>query len=295
MAVTARSPISLIPTPVRQSGKALFIASRVATWSFRMLPTFVVIGSQRGGTTSLYEYLIQHPLISRARHKEVHFFDIAYRYGESWYRAQFPLKAWRYLPGKRGLITGEASPYYLLHPLAPERAAKLIPNARLIALLRDPVDRAISEYHHEKRHGWETLPIEEAFDAEQSRIGGELEKIQADPLYHSLELQHHSYVTRGQYVEQLERWFKHFPREQVLIMSSEFFYGHPAAAMQRIYEHIGLPPHTLPRYEPFNQGSYNPADEAIRQRLTEHYAPYNERLFELLGERFDWPAQVEAR
>ena len=268
------------------------IASRVATARFRMLPTFVVIGSQRGGTTSLYEYLIQHPLIMPAQRKEVHYFDIAYRYGEPWYRAQFALKARRWLPGKRRLITGEASPYYLLHPLAPVRAAGLLPNARIIALLRNPVDRAISEYHHEKRHGWESLPIEEAFDAEPARIEGEIERLQADPTHHSRTLQHHSYVLRGQYAEQLERWFEHFPREQFLIMASEYFYKEPAAAMRRVYEHIGLPPHQLDHYDQFNQGAYDPTDASLRARLSEHYAPHNERLFELLGERFDWPATV---
>src|SRR5436309_16134274 len=109
-----------------------------------MLPDFIVIGAQKSGTGSLYAYLNGHPDVAGARVKEVHYFDLHYHRGVDWYLDQFPDEA-----AARPRCTGEASPYYLFHPHAPRRAFDLVPDARLIALLRDPVDRAISHYHHE--------------------------------------------------------------------------------------------------------------------------------------------------
>jgi Sulfotransferase domain len=149
------------------------------------LPDFLILGTENGGTTTLHWTLCQHPHVEPATKKEVHFFD-SHRWfekGIGWYRSRFPAPAWG--DGRR-VITGEASPYYLLHPFAPHRASITVPDAKLIALLRNPVDRAYSAYKHRVLTGRESLSFEEALDAEEERTSGELEKMLSDESYHSL-------------------------------------------------------------------------------------------------------------
>src|SRR5262249_27856015 len=148
---------------------------------------FVIIGTQRGGTTSLYRYLIDHPDVAGAMlTKEVHYFDTNLRRGPGWYRAFFPTKAARDRHRRRTgreLVAGEASPYYLFHPLVPDRAHELLPDAKLVVMLRDPVERAFSHHGHEVELGYEQLGFAEALDREPERLAGELERMRADPAY----------------------------------------------------------------------------------------------------------------
>jgi len=133
------------------------------------LPDFAIIGVGKGGTTFLYHLLTRHPYVEPAAAKELHFFDnLAEQEGVEWYRQCFPVPKWK--DGRR-TITGEAAPY-LPHPLAPQRMAKVVPRARLIVLLRNPVDRAYSQYHKEIRYGRETRTFEEAVEAEKAQLLG---------------------------------------------------------------------------------------------------------------------------
>src|SRR5262245_3882775 len=164
-------------------GEILYNSSlfyRSATSSLRLLPNFIIIGTQKGGTSSLYRYLMQHPLIKPSFMKDVHYFDLHFAEGDNWYRARFPLSLYKYYlkqVKKQEIITGEASPYYLPHPHVPKRAAALVPQAKLIILLRNPVERAYSHYNHALKHKQETLPFEEAIKAEENRLRGELDKL----------------------------------------------------------------------------------------------------------------------
>ena len=119
------------------------------------LPGFLIIGAQKSGTTTLFAMLGTHPQLTRPTDKEVHYFSLHYERGEAWYRRHF-----------KGEIAFEASPYYIFHPAAPERIRATIPNAKLIAILRDPVQRSISHYFHSVLKGHETLPMLEALHAE---------------------------------------------------------------------------------------------------------------------------------
>ena len=123
------------------------LAVRMVTNRWRALPDFLIIGAQKAGTGFLHHYLTEHPAILSAAQKEIHYFTIHYGRGPGWYRAQFPLER---LVHPAGHMTGEASPNYIYHPRAAERANDLVPSARIIAILRDPVSRATSHFFWEK-------------------------------------------------------------------------------------------------------------------------------------------------
>ena len=278
------------------------LARRAARWSaqayarptagLRLLPDYLIIGAQRAGTTSLHRYLIQHPGVrTTLRTKGVHFFDTGYGRGMSWYASRFPTKltAW-YVARRHGveLRTGEASPYYLFHPLVPGRVAEHLPRVKLIALLRDPVGRAYSHYQHEVARGFETLSFEEAVEAEPARLAGEEERMLAEPLYHSFEHQHHSYLARGRYAEQLERWLARFDERQLLVLSSERFFAEPEQTFARVLEFLELPAFTPDGYERHNGYDYRTMGEGVRGRLVDHFREPNRRLYELVGDDFGW-------
>jgi hypothetical protein len=280
------------------------LARRAARWSaqayarptagLRLLPDYLVIGAQRAGTTSLHRYLIQHPGVrTTLRTKGVHFFDTGYGRGMSWYASRFPtrLTAW-YVARRHGveLRTGEASPYYLFHPLVPDRVAEHLPQVKLIALLRDPVQRAYSHYQHEVARGFERLPFEEAIDAEPARLAGETERLAAEPLYNSFEHQHHSYLARGCYAEQLDRWRARFDDQQLLVLSSERFFREPEAIFARVLDFLELPAFTPGAYEKHNAHEYRQMGDRVRGRLLEHYREPNRRLYESIGDDFGWGA-----
>ena len=179
------------------------------TASARMTPSFLIVGAQRCGTTSMYKTLSQHPMVLPAvLHKGAHYFDTGYGHGPAWYRGHFPLRVTargRRRRPARLPITGESSPYYMFHPLAGQRIAADLPGVKLLVLLRDPVERAYSAHTHETARGFETEPFERALELEPVRLAGEEAKLVADPAYQSHSHQHHAYVTRGRYADQLRR------------------------------------------------------------------------------------------
>jgi Sulfotransferase domain len=264
------------------------------TAGLRGLPDFMIIGAKRGGTTSLYNYLLEHPAVlpllpSRQHIKGAHFLDSNYHRGTRWYRSHFPTAAWRRLRERGGPVAvGEASPYYLFHPLAAERAKRLVPDTRLIVLLRDPVERAFSHYKERVRHGAEPLTFEEALEAEPHRLAGEAERIVREPGYCSFAHEHHSYVAQGRYLEMLPAWLERYGRDRMLIMPSEDFYADPQAAVDRVTAFLGLPPQPLRSRTRHN---YHPAADMrpdTRRRLREQFAEHDRELANLLGMRLDW-------
>ncbi len=261
----------------------------------RALPDFLILGVQRGGTTSLYNYLCQHPWVAAASGKELHFFDNQYEPTLASYRAHFPLKYRLVLHRrrKRGFsrqraLTGEASPYYLYHPLVPQRVAAHLPQARLIALLRNPAERAVSHYWHEHRKGREPLEMLAAFEAEAERIAPEWQAVASGQVPHSPILQRHSYLSRGHYAEQLERWWAHFPRPQLLVLRSEDLFEKPQTVFEQVEAFLGLPHYTGMHFRPLNAGQYVEPPPAVSRFLRDYYAPHNARLQALLGEGFGW-------
>jgi Sulfotransferase domain len=255
-----------------------------ATTPLRVLPDFLVIGVMKGGTTSFFNYLTRHPQVNPPFRKEIKFFDIHYPEGLGWYRAHFPIR----FKMKPGTMTGEATPYYIFHPTAPNRIARVLPSVRLIALLRNPVDRAYSHYNHMVRVGREPLPFEEAIEHEAERLVGEEEKIIADPHYSTFTHLHYSYLARGRYIEQLQKWLAIFPRQQMLILASEELYTSPATAYRKAIEFLGLSAWEPNDFKVYKQGVYEEMPDSTRKHLIDYYQPYNQKLYDCLNMNFDW-------
>jgi Sulfotransferase domain len=278
-----RLPAELVPAlpePARKVLRGGYRAYGSATAGLRPLPDFLILGAQKAGTTALYAYLRWHPEITGPSFKEVSFFDRHYVKGERWYRAHMPVR-------RRSLV-GEASPSYLFHPLAPERVAGMLPGARLIALLRNPVDRAFSHYQHEVALGREPLSFEDAVDREDERMQGELERMLRDPSYFSLAWWNYTYVARGRYAEQLERWFAAFPREQLLVLFTEELSADTAATYRRVLDFLGVTARDLESYPRIFDRDYGDMNPWTRARLHKEFEVPNRRLASLLGRDLPW-------
>lgn len=259
----------------------------------RILPDFLVIGTAKSGTTTVYGWLSQHPFVAPAVKKEVHFFDYEYYRGVDWYRSHFPLRRDRDAFARehgRPFLTGEASPTYISHEWAPARVAKVLPRAKLVLAFRNPADRAYSQFQMSRREGVEPLEsFADAVAAEEDRLRPQLERLRADPHFYGWWIGCWSYLMRSNYAEQLERWLQLFPREQFHFVSTEQLESQPQQVLGGIYEFLGLPPyenaelghlHVAPGYEPM------PPD--VRAQLVDYFRPRNERLYELVGVDFGW-------
>jgi hypothetical protein len=271
--------------------RTLVVAGKPARRA-RMLPGFLIVGAERCGTTSMYHVLRQHPAVfgTALRKQEVHYFDVAYGRGLSWYQAQFPLAVTARLAARAtgaAPVAFEASPYYMFHPLAPGRIHGDLPGVRLLVLLRDPVERAYSAHANHVGHGLETEPFGRALELEDSRLDGEAERIVADPAYNSFSHRHHSYRIRGHYVDQLEHLERVFGRERMLVIDSDDFFADPGPAYDQVLRFLGLPAYT-PAFTPQNARPRAPMPESLRAALEEHYRPYDERLAAWLGRVPSW-------
>lgn len=259
---------------------------------FRILPTFIIFGVPRCGTTSLYNYLIEHPSIEPALSKEVGFFELNYKKGIKWYKLYFPIVFRKYLIEKKFrkyFITGEATSNYIHHPRVPVRIKKEIPNVKLIALLRNPVDRAFSQYFKQVKQGREDLSFEDAIKNEFDRLKGETKKMNEDADYYSLKYHNYSYLTAGIYIDRIKIWFDTFSEKQILIVKSEDFYEKPEQIYKQILKFLELPEWNLSQYKRYNFFEDQPKiKSSTRRELSEFFKPNNERLYNFLGRDFGW-------
>jgi hypothetical protein len=286
---------SSAPPAVKRAAQTLAVAEGRLTAPARVLPDFLITGGQRCGTTSMYRALSAHPAVLKpVLHKGVHYFDTGYHRGPAWYRAHFPLRGTaRRVERRTGIrpLAFESAPYYLCHPLAPERIAKDLPGVRLIILLRDPVERAYSAHAHELARGFETeASFERALELEEERLAGEAEKIIADPAYHSHSHQHHAYLDRGHYIDYLERLEKLFGRDRLHVVDSHEFFADPEPVYDGVLSFLGLPNRGYPAFARHNARRRDPLAPALRARLAEHFEPYDARLADWLGHPPSWRA-----
>ena len=281
-----------VPPGLRARAATSAEAVGIATSALRVLPSFVIAGGQRCDTNSLYEYLVDHPAVGRAMPgQEVHYFDVAFDRGLDWYRGHFPTRMWmRTARARTGVrpLAGESSPYYMFHPSAMERIASTLPDARIVVLLRNPVDRAISHFHHVRSRGHEPLELSEAIEREPERLEGEAERLVRDPSYHSFRHQHFSYVARGQYADQLDSISGLFPPEHVSVVVSERLFSEPETVHAEVQEFLGLPVRKRRHYERHNAGRYTDVSASLRRSLADRFAASNERVAAKLRVDLPW-------
>jgi len=279
------------PEVVKQAGRRAYVLAGTATAGLRVQPDFIMIGAQRCGTTSLFRALLAHPQVIRPTfHKGVNYFDLNYYHSMGWYRGHFPVAG---IAARRTALYGgpavfEASGYYLYHPFAPERIARALPSVKLVVMLRDPVERAFSAYKHELARGFERESFENALALEDSRLGGEIDRMRADPRYESLAHRHHSYRHRGHYAEQLERVFRFFDRGQVHVIDSEAFFAEPGLEYRRLLAFLGLRPFEPSSFARYNARPGSEMDPATRRMLAQYYRPHDAQLADLLGREPRW-------
>jgi hypothetical protein len=286
----------------RDGIKRLARGGGLATSSLRALPDFLIIGAKRGGTTSLYFDLLEHPAVMRLypppvpvlkpdATKGVHYFDSHAHKSEAWYRSHFPSHVARAVTRRRtGMnpVAGEASPYYLFHPAAVDRAHALTPGSKIIAQLRDPVIRTYSHWKERRRNNAEPLDFVSALDAEADRLAGERERLVADPHYSSYAWEQQSYATQSEYADQLARWIDKYGRDRVHVTVSEEYYADPGAVVGGIHEFLGLSARPPAASSNRNAATGEDLDEGLRQKLAGRFSDHNHKLATLLGRDPPW-------
>jgi hypothetical protein len=281
----------VVSGPLHEAASRAYLGLGEATAGARLLPSFIMIGAQRCGTTSLFRTLLEHPQVRRAPlHKGVNYFDLNYYRGMRWYQGHFPVAgvARRQTARYGGPAAFEASGYYLYHPFALERLARDLPGTKLVVMLRDPVERAFSAWKHEYARGFEHESFERALALEDKRLAGEIDRMREDIRYESLPHRHHSYRHRGHYAEQLERAFGLFPPGQVHVVSSEAYFAEPAGEYTGLLAFLGLRRHEPDSFRQVNGRPGQSMPPAARRMLEEYYVPHDERLAKLLGRPLRW-------
>ena len=263
---------------------------RSLNWRFRLLtspgrglPDFVIIGGQRCGTTSLYEALSRHQDVVPSFRKEIHYFDIHYERGDKWYRANFPVRA-----RLRRRITGEATPNYLAIPEAPQRMARVVPDARLIALLRNPVERAHSAWKLRTYERVEKRPFSEAIEDEIVGVTRTWEGVSDARQELWRRSKRFAYLDKSRYAEHLAKWREHFAPDRLLIIQSEKLFALPEETLRAIEDFLGVrddPNVALPRV---NYTRPSEIDTGLRRELVDYFAPLHDELEQLTGQVFDW-------
>ena len=269
----------------------------MATTHLRPLPDFLIIGAKRGGSTSIYRNLVATPGVvplypEKAEIKGTYYFDVEYGRGRRWYRSHFPTARERTRhPDASGAVAigGEASPYYLSHPHAAVRAAALLPDARIVVALRDPVERAYSHYKERVRQGIESLPtFAEALAAESERLDGEWQRMIDDPGYVSSAHLNFGYVAQSEYDLGLQRWLEAYDRDQMLILRSEDFYADERATLAELRRFLGLTSVELADPRHYNDTGTDDLDSAIQTELRDRLASSVARLEQMVGRPLDW-------
>ncbi len=262
----------------------LYMKYRNITSKYRSVPDYLIVGAQKAGSTSLYDYLVQHPDASAAKHKEVHYFTNNFDKRLNWYKAYFSYAR------SSGLV-GEATPYYLYHPLAAERIKTTLPSIKIIIVLREPVSRAISHYHHAVRHGFEELPMRDAFENDINSYKELSERVSKGERVVSH--QENSYVSRGFYADQISRYFSLFDSENIMLIKSDDLFTDSVGTLRNVFSFLGLDENFVPYdISVKNPGVYRKNDDdndaaEIMLWLNEIYEPYNKKLEDMYGVKFE--------
>lgn len=275
----------------REAVRSTVLAAGRATAPARMLPGFLVAGAQRSGTTTLYRLLVDHPCLVRpAFQKGIGYFDVNYAKGPNWYRGHFPVKGVARVRTRSAgsPVTFDSSGYYLYHPLAAQRIAQDLPEVKVVALLRDPVERAFSAHAHESARGFEDEGFARAIELESERIRGEAQRIIAEPGYNSYNHRHYSYLARGRYAEQLEVYTRQLGADRVKAIDADDFFADPVSSFVELQEWLGLPVMRPQHVGVHNARPRDDMDPGLRAELSEYFAPWDEQLVGYLGHEPSW-------
>ena len=260
------------------------------TAPLRVLPNFIVIGVGRGGTTSLYHYLNEHPCVIKSAYDELGFFDENFHLGLNWYRSMFPTKFLKKKIAKEfgKCLTYDVTPSYIRKPWVARRIKELFPEIKLIALLRNPVDKAYSHYHSSIKSGVQKPSFEEMVE-EDIKTFQKFENTNSmiDDKYFRTYIEK-SYLGRGFYAQQLKIWFELFDRKQILILTSEELSTDTNKTMNKIFQFLDLPDYEIPDTTKHNTATYANMKIDTRKKLISFYSKYNQDLFKLLNQEFDW-------
>lgn len=273
-----------IPDGVSSGLRESVLAWGRVTAPGRMQPAFLVIGAQRCGTTSLFRVLSDHPDVVRpTASKGIGFFDVNYHRGRRWYAGHFPLRVIRH-----GKMTFESSGYYAFHPAASGRIRRELPDAKVVLMVRNPVDRAHSAHRHELARGYEHLEFSEALKMEPKRLEGEVEKMLRDPRYLSFGHRHHAYLSRGRYIEQLERFARDLGREQVYVVDADRLFTDPNTELTALFSWLELTPWLPAGFSRWNARPRDAMDPETRERLSAIFEEADQRLAEFMGRVPSW-------
>jgi len=252
------------------------------TASNRVLPNFIIAGTVRSGTTSLYYNICEHPSVLPADYDEIGFFDSNYHLGINWYRSMFPTqKHMNEIKEKTGnSITGEDTPFYFWKKEAAERILNDLTNTKIIIIFRNPVDRAYSNYKLGVRFDSENLTFENAIEEE-------IEFLEKNTFRESIERKR-SYLTKGLYYNQIKIWFDIFPRKQIHILSTEEMQKDPQKSLSKIYKFLDISEYTIKNPQKRKFVKYEKMNDETRKKLLEFYKPHNEKFFQVIEKKFDW-------
>ena len=254
----------------------------------RVLPDFLVIGAKRCGTTSLFYHLPEHPCISKSPHDNMGFFNDNFHLGVNWYKSFFPTIFTRNkIKSEFGnFLAFDVTTTYMEEESTANNVYQTKPNMKIIVILRNPVDRTYSQYHLNLREKAEKRSFEDVLEENMNRLDKEShERYEIKPKFSA---EGNNYLKKGLYAQQLRHWLKIFPRENILILSTEEFESNQQAIYNKIFEFLNISQFEVKNTEKMEKGSYSQMKSETRSLLLDYFRPHNNELFKLINKKFDW-------
>ncbi len=258
------------------------------TGFIRVIPDFLVIGAKRCGTTSLYQHLPEHPCISKSPYDNMGFFNDNFHLGINWYKSFFPTIFTRNkIKSKFGnCLTFDVTTTYMEEESTANNVYQTKPNMKIIVILRNPVDRAYSQYHLNVREKVEKRSFEEVIEENMNRLDKEShERHEIKPQFLA---EKNNYLKKGLYAQQLRHWLKIFPRKNILIMSTDEFESNQQTIYNKIFGFLNICQFEIKNTEKMEKGNYTPMESETRSLLLDYFRSYNNELFKLIDKKFDW-------
>ncbi len=258
------------------------------TGSIRVLPDFLVIGAKRCGTTSLFYHLPEHPCISKSPHDNMGFFNDNFHLGVNWYKSFFPTIFTRNkIKSEFGnFLAFDVTTTYMEEESTANNVYQIKPNMKIIVILRNPVDRAYSQYHLSLREKEEKRSFEDVIEENMNRLYKESHK--RHEIKPKFSAEGNNYLKKGLYAQQLRRWLKIFPRENILIISTEEFESNQQVIYNKIFGFLDISQFEIKNTEKMEKGNYTPMKSETRSLLLDYFRSHNDELFKLIDKKFDW-------